>query len=231
MSNDKILEFSGASVEPAPHHVTRISDATLSIGGGDLLLLLIEEESDLFPFCDLAQGLMDPDKGSVSFMGQSWLGMPASQKEAMRSMIGRVFERNGWVSNLTVRENIELSERHHTLRSAADIRGEAEQLCQFLGLPDALDQRPDFVMHSVLRRAEWVRAFMGRHCLALLEYPEKDVPSEFLPMLIELISGALKRQSGVVWITADRDIWSNKNFIEGIRFRVTKGQILQVQEV
>jgi len=231
MAKDKILEFCEVSTAPLPPQATGMSNVTFALGGGDLALFLVEGESDSLSFCDLAEGLIEPDKGTVSFMAQDWRVMPVSLKEEMRGKIGRVFERDGWVSNLNVRENIELSERHHTLRSDSAIRKEAEQLCSFTGLPTLLDQRPDFLNRSVLRRAEWVRAFLGKHSLLLLEHPESEVSSEFLPKLIELIAGAREQQSAVVWITSDREIWSNRNFIDGSRFKITNGQVTQVQEV
>ena len=48
-------------------------------------------------------------------------GMSAWQQGTMRGHIGRVFVTPGWVSNLTVRENILLAQRHHTQRPDGEI--------------------------------------------------------------------------------------------------------------
>ncbi|MDD4872193.1 MAG: hypothetical protein PHR77_16680 [Kiritimatiellae bacterium] len=230
MQNNNILEFSGVRLDALSDRVTIMSHINLCIGTGELVFVLLEADGEYMPLCDLAEGLIDPDEGSVTFMGESWQGMLPWRQSEMRGKIGRVFERDGWVSNLNIYENISLSERHHTSRTNSEIKAEIEQLCQFVGLPSIPDQRPDFADMSVLRRSEWVRAFIGNHNLLLLECPENSAHSEHLPKLFELVSNALLKHSAVIWITSNKQIWEMTTFKNTRRYKMCGGQVLQVGE-
>jgi ABC-type transporter Mla maintaining outer membrane lipid asymmetry ATPase subunit MlaF len=232
MQNDKMLEFSNVRLDSLSDRMSVMSNINFSIMAGEIVIVLLEsdKESEYMPLFDLAEGMIDPDEGSITFMGERWPGMLPWRQSEMRGKIGRVFPNNGWVSNLTIYENIALSERHHTSRKDVEIREEIEQLCRFVGLSSIPYQRPDSVAMSVLRKSEWVRAFIGNHMLLLLESPEHSVHPEDVLKLFELVSTALLKHSAVIWTTVDQQIWETTAFLNKIRrYKMYGGRLLQVE--
>lgn len=225
MPVESIIEFRGVTLKPRSHRVGELSRVNLRLGPGDLVFIMLESEAEHFPLCDLAEGLVDPDEGTIVFQDEAWAGMSPLRLAEMRSRIGRVFDYAGWISNLTISENIRLAERHHTRRPEAEILDEMDQLCRFVGLPPVLDERPDVAAVAVLRRAQWVRAFMGSHALQLLERPEYAAPHEALPKLGELVENARGEGCAVIWTTLDQDLWASGSFKNVSRYRVRAGQL------
>ena len=147
--------------------------------------------------------MVDPDAGRVAFLGEDWRTMPPNRSAERRGKIGRVFETHAWISNLDVDENITLAQRHHTARPEDEIAREAEALVRQFGLEDLPRVRPAVVRRSDLRRAEWVRAFIGEPQLIILENPTKDVYMDALPGLVGAVKAARGRGAAVIWMTDD----------------------------
>ena len=167
---------------PGAKRATRplISVVTSTLNAADLMLVRVEEGLTRLPFVDVAQGLVEPESGRVMFLGEDWCAMPAGRSAERRGKIGRVFESHAWISNLDVDENVTLAQRHHTLRPEGEIAAEADALAAQFGLRELPHVRPAVVRRADLRRAEWVRAFLGEPRLIILENPTRDVPADAL---------------------------------------------------
>ncbi|MCA1810158.1 MAG: organic solvent ABC transporter ATP-binding protein, partial [Lentisphaerae bacterium] len=132
-----------------------------------------------------------------------WSRIDQDQALRLRAQIGRVFDWHGWVSNLDVIENITLAQRHHTRRSLREITEEAQALASAFNLPEVPRGRPAAVPHRDLRRAEWVRAFMGRPALVCLERPGMGVAGEHLASLARAVNELCARGGAALWLAAD----------------------------
>jgi len=200
-ANDPILEFSDVTIPSAVREHAGLSQVNARFGPGTLTLIQVEPGNELFPIADLATGLLCPAEGRVLFQGEAWTAMPPEQVLQRRAQIGRVFDGHGWISNLNVNENVTLAQRHHTRRPVAEILAEAEALARAFGLNELPKIRPALVASQDLRRAEWVRAFLGRPLLVLLERPMQGVPLEHLPRLLAAVRAACARKAVVLWLT------------------------------
>lgn len=203
--NDPILEFRDVSVACGGGGAGDLCDVSFSGSAGECIAVLLEEECDYFPLADLAQGILPPDRGQVRFLGEDWALAPASRQAELRGKTGRVFERQGWVSNLSIRENVLLSQLHHTRRREGEILAEAERLAVAAGLTGVPDERPDAVSAADRRRLEWVRAFLGAPHLVLLERPEVGAPRGSMERLLRMAETARGQGALVIWTTADRE--------------------------
>jgi len=199
--NDHALEFMDVTLSPAPLRHSGLSHVTVQFLPGTLALIRVEPGNEQLPIADLAEGLFFPEEGRVLFGGVAWSAMPPEQALQRRARIGRVFDGRGWISNLDVNENVTLSERHHTRRPDKDIQAEVKALARAFGLGEIPSVRPAMVPHQDLRRAEWIRAFLGEPLLILLERPMKGVPLEHLPRLINAVREACARGAVVLWLT------------------------------
>lgn len=230
MSVESIIEFQNVHLVPKSHRVLAMEDVTFSLGAGMLAVVYLGEDSGHLPLCDLAEGMIDPDKGAVTFMGESWIGMLPWRQGEMRARIGRVFESDGWVSNLSVYENVTLAERHHTSRPDSLIHEEVEKLCRIVGLESIPDQRPDLVGMGILRKAEWVRAFLGNHALVLLERPEQGLPESVVPVLFSMVADFLSKRGAVIWTTVNQQVWNKAEISDAMCFMINNGVMQQVGE-
>jgi phospholipid/cholesterol/gamma-HCH transport system ATP-binding protein len=176
---------------------------------------------------DVASGLIEPDGGEVRFLGNEWRRMGLFTQSAMRGRIGRMFEVEGWVSNLDMFENIALAERHHTSRPDRDLRAEVRELLDRVGMRDCLADRPHMLSPSQRRRAQWVRAFLGTPDLLLLNAPLVDVQLADHPPIFDLIEAARARGAGVIWRSRDPRGWKGRSGFEQVCCREMKGGRLQ----
>src|ERR1035437_7497838 len=116
MPPTSILNFANVSLRTQPPYAHDLAEVTLELLEGEMGLVLIPPHTEDFPLADLAEGLVTPDTGTVTFQGADWEELGPDAAAAARGNIGRVFENRGWISNLDVDENITLAARHHTTR-------------------------------------------------------------------------------------------------------------------
>lgn len=203
MSDKTLIAFERVTLAVQPPYETGLEDVSFALRGGDFLAIRTREGLTRLAFADVAQGLVGPDSGRVTFLGEDWREMSPGHSAECRGRIGRVFETNAWISNLDVDENITLAQRHHSRRPEEEIAVEAGVLAAQFGLTGLPRGRPAVVRRADLRRAEWVRAFMGAPTLLLLENPTKDVSMESLPGLIRAVKAACSRGAAAIWMTDD----------------------------
>src|SRR5580658_6029765 len=100
-----ILNFREVTLEPGPEYDTGLWNSSFALGPGDLLLVRLERENERLPLADASEGLTPPEQGSVKFLGEDWLRMPSDRAAAQRGKIGRLFDDDGWISDLDVDQN------------------------------------------------------------------------------------------------------------------------------
>lgn len=186
--------------------------------------------SGLPPIADIASGLLEPASGSVKFRDQTWPSMSPYQASRNRGSIGRIFEENRWVSNLSVMDNLILQQRHHSPRSQQELQSEAAALAKQVGFPVIPVGRPEDVRPVDLRRLQWVRAFLGSPQLILMEQPESGLSGDHLAPLTHLIKTALTRGTSVLWITTEATPGADIRRPGVIRFRMESGKMAAVAE-
>lgn len=225
-----ILEFRAATLSAVNTRLQGLTDVELSLSPGGLALVRVEQGRELLTLAAAAQGLVAPLAGSVHFLGESWTALDADNLAKCRAQIGRVFDEWGWVSNLNVLENVLLREEHHTRRPTAEIEAEADTLARSFGLPRVPRGRPELVPQSELRRAEWVRAFVGRPRLVLLERPLRGVTEDALRSLVAAVESARRGEAAVVWLTTEESVWNAGFASRGLmRFRARGSRLEPVE--
>jgi phospholipid/cholesterol/gamma-HCH transport system ATP-binding protein len=225
-----ILKFSEVTIESSPHYETGLWNSSFECHQGELLLVRIERENERLPLADATQGLTPPAKGTVTFLGEDWQGMPADRAAAQRGKIGRLFEDEGWISDLDVDDNIMLAQRHHTRRSEEDIMDEALKLARAFGLPGLPRGRPGSMRRWDLRKAACIRAFLGQPAFLILEQPERGVYADLMAPLVSAVQSARKRGAAVLWTLTDPKIWNHPALHATGRARMFGSQLQAVEE-
>jgi phospholipid/cholesterol/gamma-HCH transport system ATP-binding protein len=202
-----ILNFAEVTIQSSPQYETGLSNASFSLSAGDLLLIRIERENERLPLADAAQGLLCGDHGTISFLGDDWQQLGIDQAAAQRGKIGRLFDDEGWISDLDVDENILLSQLHHTDRSETDIMAEALALARVFGLPGLPRGRPGDVRRWDLRKAACIRAFLGQPALIIIEQPIRGIYADVMAPLLNAAQSARRRAAAVLWMVTDPQTW------------------------
>jgi phospholipid/cholesterol/gamma-HCH transport system ATP-binding protein len=215
-----ILKFSEVTVESGQHYETGLWSSSFELNHGELLLVRMERENERLPLMDAAEGLATPTQGRVEFLGEDWQRMTADHAATQRGKIGRLFEDEGWVSDLDVDENIMLSQRHHTARSENDILEEALKWARVFGLPGLPRGRPGKMRRWDLRKAACIRAFLGQPRFVILEQPVHGIYADLMAPLLNAAQSARKRGAAVLWSIVDPKIWNHSEIRATIRARM-----------
>jgi phospholipid/cholesterol/gamma-HCH transport system ATP-binding protein len=226
--NPSILNFSGVTVRSSPEYETGLSNVCFEIGAGDLLLVRIERENERLPLADASQGLLQTDRGTVTFQGNDWVNLSADRSATERGRIGRLFDDEGWISDLNVDENILLAQLHHTNRTEGEIMDEALKFARVFGLPGLPRGRPGKVRRWDLRKAACIRAFLGRPSLIILEQPVRGVYADFIAPLLDAVQAARRRAAAVLWTVTDPQVWKHAAQHATARARM-RGSELQME--
>jgi len=230
VENDPVLAFDNVTVKEKRGRVRGLCGASFAIHRGELMLVRLAEDAHAAPLADAAQGLGEIEEGSVRFLGQPWQTLAPDAAAALRGKTGRVFESRAWLSNLDLDENVFLAESHHSRRPLTEIKAEALKLAGDFGLSGLGETRCHNVLPPDLRRAEWVRAFLGNPSLLILERPTRDVASHMTAPLEEAVSAACKRGAAVLWITSNPRIWRDGAFNSCLRFALSGPELQPVAE-
>ncbi|MDD5484258.1 MAG: hypothetical protein PHP98_11525 [Kiritimatiellae bacterium] len=225
-----ILEFANVALPAGAPGQAEMRGLTFSLPPGRLLLVRLEAGGENLPLADAAEGLLAPEAGAVRWQGRDWRALGPEDELRARAQIGRIFEKNGWISNLNVIENVTLSERHHTRRPEKEIIAEADALARAFGLEEIPRRRPVFVPKRDLKMAEWVRALIGTPLLLLLERPEEGVPDNDLPKLMAAVQAALQRGAAAIWQTGRDAVWRAASRANEIRYRMQGAEMILVKE-
>lgn len=221
-----ILEFKDVMVHSGSLQTTGISGVNFSLGRGDIALVMVEEGREHIPLAPLAQGLLMPDAGKVYFDGECWEVARPWRQSMLRGRIRRVFEHYGWVTNMDMMENLCLAEYHNTQRPLEDIKQEVCSLARRFGMDEVPEARPSRVHPLILRKLEWVRAFVGAPDLIILERPFLGAPKADAPRLIEAVCEAAKRGVAVLWIADDLRVLDCPSMAGVRRFRMEGDKML-----
>ncbi len=223
--NASILKFDDVTIEPGSHYETELSNASLELNQGDLLLVRLERENERLPLADAAEGLVPPTHGSALFLGSDWQRISADQAAAQRGKIGRLFEDEGWISDLDVDQNIILAQLHHTQRSEEEIMEEAMKLARVFGLPGLPRGKPGSMRRWDLRKAACIRAFLGQPAFIIIEQPERGVYADLMAPLLNAVQSARKRGAALLWTAVDPKIWNHPGIFATSRARMLGSQL------
>jgi phospholipid/cholesterol/gamma-HCH transport system ATP-binding protein len=228
MNVSPILKFNEVTVEAGAYFETGLWNTSFELNPGELLLVRMERENERLALSDATEGLVSPTHGSVTFLGEDWQTMTADHAAARRGKIGRLFEDEGWISDLEVDQNIMLAQRHHTHRNERDILEEALGLARVFGLPGLPRGRPGSMRRWDLRKAACIRAFLGQPAFIILEQPVHGNFADLTAPLINAVRSACKRGAAVLWTITDPKIWNHSGIGATKRARMFGSQ-LQVE--
>ena len=214
-----VLELSKAMVA-ARSDVTPQGHVTLTLLPGELTLLDAREPRRATWLADLCCGLFPLAEGAVRFLGHDWHKLPYDYAAALRGRIGRVVANGGWIASIDMATNILLPQLHHTRIPPAKLFAEATRIAADFGLPGLPVGHVEDCSGLDLTRSAYVRAFLGRPALVILEDPAEGHVAELLPPLLNAMAAARAEGSAVLWLTNERRVWDDRTIPASHRLRL-----------
>jgi phospholipid/cholesterol/gamma-HCH transport system ATP-binding protein len=226
-----ILQFENVTLVGGHRYESGLWQVSFTLNPGDLMLVRFANEQTRLPLADAAEGMIVPDQGTIRFLGLDWGDLSARQAAVERGRIGRVFAIAGWISDLTVEENLMLAQRHNTNRPEEDIRNEAASLAKLFSLPGLPQGLSPTVRRQDLQRAACVRALMGRPRLLILEEPTAGAYPQIMAPLMASLRSARSRGAAVIWMTDDQEVWNDRGIPATLRCTMSGSQMRVSQTV
>jgi ABC-type lipoprotein export system ATPase subunit len=205
----------------------RIEIDALQIDEGDAVCLEATADQGGLVF-DAAQGLSTCLEGNITFLDQDWTSASNDKGNKLRSQMGRTFPQKGWISNLSIAENIFLSQLYAGKRSIKELEKEAREICTDLGLKDIPRDRPSFAQPDVLLKAQWIRCLLGEKDIILLEPPPGVVSESDAAMFYAAVKKKRSEGTAVFW-TGSKKQAANNDFLHPSRqYRIREQRVEEV---
>lgn len=195
----QVLELRDVTFGKRPETSLCLRRSSLVVHRGDLVMIRTNASQSTRQFATMLQGLVPPTAGSVLFNGRDWALQHVRTQFTMRSRIGRVFDEQGWVANLNVRENLLVAKQHHRA-DMEQIERELVFWADWFQLGKITRKRPAFVEAPQLQIHQWIRAFLGRPALLILERPMRTVSSNMFKSFLASIHHMRTQGAAVIWM-------------------------------
>lgn len=201
-SKPKVLELRSVRFGSESEHTPKLVDENFVVKAGELVFARVPRALKLRGMVSMFMGLTSPIRGEVAINGVGWEKLSWDQQFEKRSQVGRVFEEDGWIANLNVKENVLLSSLHHGMPFVT-VQEQAESLARRFGISNVSSGRPAFVEPVILQIHQWIRALIGPKSLLLLERPMRSVPLRMLETFVSVLDDVIQKGTSVIWFDSD----------------------------
>lgn len=140
-------------------------------------------------------GLIQPDSGYISVMGNEIKMMDRPTLDILRSEIGFLFQGSALYDSMTVRENLEFPMRRHKkkLGDISDTTPLVLEALESVGLVDAIDLMPEELSGGMKRRVALARTLILRPKIILYDEPTSGLDPITAKEIIELMRSIQKK--------------------------------------
>jgi phospholipid/cholesterol/gamma-HCH transport system ATP-binding protein len=143
---------------------------SFELGRGEIKIILSGSGGGKSTILKLILGLIKPDAGQILIDGEEIAHFDENQMQHVRDKIGMVFQEGALFDSLSVYDNVAYR-LHERGVAEEDVEGEVRSLLKFVGLEEAIEQRPDQLSGGMRKRLSIARALVGNPEIVLFDEP------------------------------------------------------------
>jgi putative ABC transport system ATP-binding protein len=177
-----------------------LSDVSLHLAGGEVVLLEGPSGAGKTTLLAVAAGLLLPDGGRVVLDGQSPAELsPADRRRHRARSVGFVFQRSNLLDQLTVLDNVLLAAALAGLRPE-EARPASGELLAHLGIAAMAARYPRELSGGEEQRAAVARALVHRPALVLADEPTGNLDGASGLAVADLLASTARERGAAVLI-------------------------------
>jgi putative ABC transport system ATP-binding protein len=209
MADTALVELRGVShsVGRGELHRAILRKVDATIVAGEIVIVTGPSGSGKTTLLTLIGALRSAQEGSLRVLGEELLGSSTSTLERVRRQIGFVFQSHNLMDALTALENVELGLRVQGGRTWREVRREAAEMLEAVGLGAHLHKSPDRLSGGQRQRVAIARALASQPRLVLADEPTASLDRESGREVIERMQGLARgRGTAILLVTHDNRI-------------------------
>jgi len=179
-----IVAFEAVSIGFQGHQV--LEDVSFAVERGETRIILGPAGGGKSVLMKIANGLLDPDSGTVSVFGRSLAEMSQREMFALRAHVGMVFQESALFDSLNVEDNVAYRLNEERVPEAEAHERVVEAL-RFVELEKAISKFPSELSGGMRRRVSIARAIISKPDLILYDSPTGGLDPITSTTIIELV--------------------------------------------
>ena len=183
-ASEVVLEFNNVELGFDRHLVLR--GVSFRLHRGETKVLFGVAGSGKSVLLKLALGLLKPDAGTITVLGQEVSSMPEQDLFELRRKIGMVFQESALFDSMTVEGNVAFRLMEEYV-PAEEIRERVTEALRFVELEHTLDKFPAQLSGGMRRRVAIARAIITQPEIILYDSPTGGLDPITSTTIVELI--------------------------------------------
>ncbi len=197
----------------------------LEVASGTSLVVIGGSGSGKSVLLKCVLGIFEPDSGTIEIDGQDILAMDKSEREAVRSRIGMLFQNSALFDSLPVWENVAFGILAQRKASRADAKHIAGEILAQVGMAASVgDLYPSELSGGMQKRVGLARAIAARPEILFFDEPTTGLDPIMAAVIDGLIVEQVKRL-GATAISITHDMASARR-IGDMAAMIHKGRIV-----
>ena len=189
--------------------VIPLQDINLEVNPGDFIAIEGPSGTGKSTLLYVIGTLLKSDAGDLIINGRNVRDLSEAELTNLRgSEIGFIFQDSNMIQALTLKENLEFTERIGKGRK--DGESKAGEYLEKLGLDDRADYLPYQLSGGQRRRAMVARALINSPKLILADEPTNDLDEKWALKVMELLKEECKKGAAVIMVT------HSDNWLKGV---------------
>lgn len=183
-STEVVLDFNDVELGFDRHLVLR--GISFQLHRGETKVVFGVAGSGKSVLLKLALGLLKPDSGTITVLGEEITSMPEQQLFGLRRKIGMVFQESALFDSLTVEENVafRLMEEH---LPREEVRDRVKEALTFVELEHTIDKFPAQLSGGMRRRVAIARAIITQPEIIFYDSPTGGLDPITSTTIVELL--------------------------------------------
>jgi phospholipid/cholesterol/gamma-HCH transport system ATP-binding protein len=164
-----------------------LSDISVQLTKGETKVLLGEAGTGKTLILKLALGLIKPDSGTITVLGENISAMREQDMYPVRRQIGMVFQESALFDSLTVEENVAYRLIEETREITEEIHAKVIEALEFVELAQTWNMFPSELSGGMRRRVAIARAIITQPEVLLYDSPTGGLDPVTSNTIIELV--------------------------------------------